>query len=155
MNNSLKTYTQNNLKRRITDYATIVLPFLFKYGYDIQKMINLFKNGYVRLRWGKDWNNFTIHLTNPHNEPTCAIDNLIHSIWNGNNNVPNTLVMTCFINANKVSSIVITDLYTLSESFKNYGIRSKTINSINGQEFLTLPFSHPSLSKNIWGIGIK
>ena len=150
----MKTYDQHDMEQKKIYYFNVIFPLLIKSGYNAQKIISWFESGCVRLRWGKDWNNFTVHLTNPLNEPTCLIDNLIHSIWKGAS-VANTAVMSCFISMNKVSSVAVTDLYTLSEGFRRYGIKNRIRNNVNGQEFLTLPFSHPSLSKNVWGIGIR
>jgi len=150
----MKTYSQLDMEQKEIYFLTIILPLLVKFGHDTQKMISLFKNGYVRLRWGMDWNNFTVHLTNPLNEPTCIIDNIVHSIWNGIY-TPNTLVMSCFIGDNKISSLALTDLYTLAEGLRKYGKKQQIRNRINSQTFATLPFSHKSLSKNMWGIGIK
>lgn len=153
----MNTYNQHAMKQKRADYLNIVLPLLTKSGYEKQKIVNLFENGQVRVRWGKDWNNFTVHLTNPRNEPTCVVDNLVHLVWGGAP-VPNKLIMACFIERmgiGPVSSLAITDLYTLANGLKNHGVSQNNRNSFNGQTFMTLPFSHPSLSKNISGIGIR
>ena len=153
----MNTYNKRNMDQNKYDYLNIVLPFLTKSGYKEQEMMGLFENGQVRVRWKKDWNNFTVHLTNPRNEPTCVMDNLVHSIW-GRIPVPNRLVMSCFIDRMRIGqilSIAVTDLYTLANGMWKHGSVQKIRNSFNNQTFITLPFSHPSLSNNIWGAGIK
>lgn len=147
------TYSKMDEEQKKVCYFDVVLPLLARRGYNTHIATEMFKEGRVRLRWGRDWKNFTVHLDNPCNEPTCLIDNMVHSVWAGMR-VPNTLVMTCFIKGNEVSSLAITDLYTLSEGFRRYGVGGRNRNSINGQSFLTIPFSHHSLSRNMWGIGI-
>lgn len=145
------------LQRKSRDYSNLVLHLLAKYGYDKNEMLTLFNNGQVRIRWGKDWNDFTVHLTNPLNEPTWPMDELIRSIWKGDA-VSNRIIMTCFIEKEgigPVSSIAITDLYTLAVGLREHGVKQEVKNRFNEQTFLTLPFSHPSLAVNLWAIGAK
>lgn len=145
----MNNYYQELVIQKKVDYTNLVVPVLRKFSH---KLLN---NDQVRVRWGKDWNDFTVYMTNPLNDPTWEIDDLIHSIWKGIN-TPNRLIATCFVE-NKgigpVSSLAITDLYTMANGLKNYGILHK--NKFNKTTFLTLPFGHPTLSKNISGIGIR
>ena len=153
----MKAYTATELVQKRTDFINLVIPILANGGYEPQYAQNLFDSNQVSLRWGKDWNNFTVYTTNPFNAPTGAVDELVRSIFRGEV-VSNRLVMTCFL-ASKgqglVSSLAITDLHTLASGLKMYGTPTHQGNQITGQAFLTLPFGHPSLSKNVWGLGIK
>lgn len=153
----MNTYDQYTMEQRKSDYLNIILPFLTKSGYEEQKMIGLFKDGLVRVQWGNDFNNFTVYLTNPQNTLTCVMDDLVHLIWDGVS-VSNRLVMSCFIErkgVGPISSIAITDLYTLSNGIKKHGDLREIKNSFNDRTFLVLPFSHYSISNNIWGAGIR
>lgn len=153
----MNNYYRCIASQKKTDYVNLILPLLIKFGQEELKMMGLFNNGQVRMRWGRDWNEFTIHLTNPLNEPTWPMDELIHCLWRGMH-VPNRLIMTCFLEKEEigpVSSIAITDLHTLAKGLGRYGKKQQVKNRINAQTFATLPFSHKSLSKNIWGVGIK
>jgi len=153
----MNKYYRHVVRQKTPDFMNLVLPVLEKNGHNRQKMINLFNNGQVRMRWGRDWNEFTVHTANPLGEPTWKIDELILSMWKGIT-VPNRLVMTCFIDkqgSSPVSSIAITDLHTLADGLKNHGISPNDKNRHNGQTFIALPFGHPVLSKKVWGIGIR
>ena len=153
----MNAYYQDALEQKKMDYRNLVIPNLKKLGYRKQEADNLFNTNQIRIRWGKDWNEFTVHMTNPLNEPTWEMDDLIHLIW-GKGNIPNRIIITCFIKnrgVGPVLSLAITDLHTLANGMKKHGVIRETKNSFNGQTFMTLPFSHHSLSNNIWGIGIK
>lgn len=150
----MNNYYYTAINRKNVDFKNIVLPQLIALGINTSSIEAMFNSRRLRVRWGKDWNNFTIHATNRFNEPTWRVDEDIHSLWNGIN-IDNYSLATCFINNKRLSSIAVTDLYTLTKAFKNYGIHQKTQNSNNGQTFITLPFSHFSLFSNIWGVGVR
>lgn len=147
----MSTYYQQALLQKKKDYTNLIVPILGKTGH---KLINY---NHLRIMWGKDWNEFTVHTLNPSKAPTWPMDDLMHSIWNGTN-VPNCPIATCYIKnkgVGPVTSLAITDLHTLADAMKRYGAEGKVKNTFNGMTFMKLPFSHPSLSNNIWGIGIK
>lgn len=148
---------QHTLSQKKVGHTNLVSSTLKKLGYKEQMIRSLFDNNQIRIRWGRDWNEFTVHMENKFNEPTWEMGELIHLIWKGIS-VPNYLIVTCFIKSEgvgPVTSLAITDIYTLAAGLKKYGIIQKIKNSINGQSFMTLPFSHFSLSHNIWGMGIR
>ena len=151
----MRTYTMSDMDQKKVDYINMVIPLLSRFGFKREYLVALLNNNNVRLRWGKNWNDFTVHIENPLNDLTCKIDNDIHKLWAGEP-VQNCMIVTCFLTSKgigPVSSVAITDLYTLANCMMNHGKVHKVRNSFNGQTFMTLPFSHPSLSNNIWIIG--
>lgn len=156
-NRDMRRYFRDTVLQKQHDYFKFVMPILIRSGFKENEMIGIFNNNQVRIRWGKDWNNFTIHFNNPINDPTWKLDNAVHSLVNGKW-IPNCRILTCFIHEKgngPLLSLAMTDLHTLTNSMKVYGIINKTKNRFNSQQFMTLPFSHRSLNGNIWGIGIK
>lgn len=152
----MNSYYNDAVAQKKVDFDNIVLPELSRQGCDARALQDMFNAGQVRLRWGKDWKNFTIHSSNPHGEPTWIIDEQVHQLWNGIP-VPNKLVMTCFLPAmgrGPLSSVAITDLYTLANAMKQFGYVCPVKNSHNNQSFITLPFNHRSLSPNLWCLGV-
>jgi len=153
----MNSYYYHALLQKKKDFINIAVPSLIKLGLGRFLLENLFDGGQVRIRWGVDWNNFTVHDTNPKNEPVWKIDEDIHSLWKGIY-VGNKDVMTCFITEKdygNLSSVAIIDLYTLAGSMKQYGAVHKSKNRYNAQTFITLPFCHKSLQSKIWGVGIR
>ena len=147
----MNSYYAHVVPQKRKDYVNLVLPLLVKSGYNGLHMLDLFNKGQVRMRWGTDYKEFTVHMTNPRKEPTWPMDDQIHTIWKGLP-VENRLVMTCFIKSEgigPVSSVAMTDLYTLASGLKLYGIKQKVKNRFNNQTFMTLSFSHQSLAKSI------
>lgn len=138
-------------------YPAVVIPVLLRMSYTYDTAFALLNNNQVRVRWGNDWNDFTLCIENPNNMPVWPMDNLIYKLWN-NEYVKNREVITLFISTNQykqVTSLAITDLYTLAENFKLYGKRQVIRNRNNNTVFLTLPFSHQSLFNKVRGFGIR
>lgn len=148
----MRGYFRDVKAQKEHDFFNLILPVLVNAGLDRHKMTDVFNANHLRIRWGVDWKDFTIHFNNPINDPIWKLDGDVHKLWSGQT-VQNCLVVTCFLR-NKgigpVSSIAITDIYTLANGMRNYGKVHKVRNSFNCQTFMTLPFSHHSLSNNIY-----
>ena len=153
----MRDYYERVVDKKKYDFMNTILPTLVNSGWNSQYLQNMFHSGQIRLRWGRNWNEFTALVTNPLNLPIGTINKLIHKVWDGIY-VENCMVMTCFLNDTHTTSLIsaaMTDLYTLSNALTQYGVKKENKNKPNTITFLTLPFSHSSLSKNIYGIGIK
>jgi len=140
-------------KARI-DFIQLVKPLLVFNGWNYQEVESMFHARQIRIRWGVDYKEFTMMQTAPVGCPNGDIDERIHDLWGGKY-WPDVPVMTCFINeigTKSVSSLAVTSLYLLSETFKQ--IRTgKIFTNMYGQTFTTLPFTHPSLGAK--GFNIK
>lgn len=139
---------------RKLEFACKVLPVLVQHGLNYEYMLYLYDHGQIRMRTGRDYKEFTMHLNNPQAQATAIIDDKIHRLWEGVA-VKNCKVMTCYVDHISVKSVAMVDLYTLALAFKHYGVKSNGTNRYNGQDFLTLPFCHEALSYNIWGINLR
>jgi hypothetical protein len=126
-------------------FERFMIPELFKHGFTT----DVIKSIAPRVRYGKNFNDFTLLMHDPNGWGPSEVDVVIHNYLKSRTLQDKIYISTVFI-ADRYSGPILSCgliyIPNIADNLINHGV--KRVNHRTGQVFVVLPFSHPSIATN-------